>query len=636
MHPPAAIERPGKNHWCLARFLRVRYNVPAFPATGSAIPPGHTNQQSGGPRGAQTGIVGAQSTEEDRPHMRQTFSRRRLLIAASLASLAGCAPLAERPITPAKKTFALGRPAKLFADATVPQPLAGAALSLVGGRAGIPSVTTVNTIASQPDLILTFGALPPGYRGVAAGRSPLTAITDLRTPVEDVTAGQMISMLTQSASDWDSVGAPYSLPVQVHALAGLPFPRPLQPADSHLQVHTTLASLKRAVSRTPGSLALLPVDAVDWTVKNLGINGIYPAQGRGDLSQSAFAPFTLALGATQQLLEQGLDLNRLVEPLAQALSSSGPMLDMIAVGDIMLGRGVNNQMVAHNDYLYPYRRIRDELSTGDLRIANLECTITDLVPVPEDPYTFTFVSSKRAVDGLVYAGINALTVANNHSNGCGEPAFLDMLETLNSHHISVCGGGNTLAEARRPAILTAKGLRVALLGYDMIAPQGPFATSTSSGLAPVDLETLPADIAAARDLADVVIPYFHWGIEYTKDPTIDQQHVAHAAIDAGADMVLGNHPHWTQAIEEYRGKLIIYSFGNFIFDQDWSRPTMESMLIHFYWQKTTLCGIRLVPAIDENRCQPRVETPEEAVGVFERMWSGTDMLAQGEYGPEPE
>lgn len=132
------------------------------------------------------------------------------------------------------------------------------------------------------------------------------------------------------------------------------------------------------------------------------------------------------------------------------------------------------------------------------------------------------------------------------------------------------------------------------------------------------------------------MPYFHWGIEYTKDPTKVQQQVAHAAIDAGADIVLGNHPHWTQAIEEYRGKLIIYSFGNFIFDQDWSRPTMESMLIHFYWRGTTLTSLRFVPTLDENICQPRIETPAEAVGVFERMWSGTDMLAHGEYGPEPE
>jgi poly-gamma-glutamate capsule biosynthesis protein CapA/YwtB (metallophosphatase superfamily) len=567
--------------------------------------------------------------------MRQAISRRRFLVAASLASFAGCAPIASRSIKPAKKVFALGRPAKLFADATVPEPMATGAISTIGGQAGIPAITSVNTLVSQPDLILTFGSLPAGYRGVVAGQRPLTAITDLRTPVDNVSASQMISMLTQPSGNWENVGAPYSLPVQVHTLAELPLPQPIQPSGP-LQLHATLASLNHAISQALGSLALVPVDAVDWTVKNLGINGIYPAQGRGDLSQSAFAPFTLKLGATLSLLEQGLDLDKLVEPLAQELSTSIPTLDMIAVGDIMLGRGVNNQMVAHNDYLYPYRRIHDELSMADLRIANLECTITDLVAVPEDPSTFTFVSSKRAVDGLVYAGISALTVANNHSNGCGEPAFLDMLQTLDSHNIAVCGGGNTLAEARRPAIMTAKGLRAALLGYDMIAPQGPFATQTSSGLAPVDLETLSADIAAAREQADLVIPYFHWGIEYTKDPTMDQQHVAHAAIDAGADIVLGNHPHWTQAIEEYRSKLIIYSFGNFIFDQDWSRPTMESMLIHLYWRKTTLCNIRLVPTIDENRCQPRIETPQEAIGVFERMWSGTDMLVHGEYGPEPE
>jgi poly-gamma-glutamate synthesis protein (capsule biosynthesis protein) len=133
-----------------------------------------------------------------------------------------------------------------------------------------------------------------------------------------------------------------------------------------------------------------------------------------------------------------------------------------------------------------------------------------------------------------------------------------------------------------------------------------------------------------------VIPYFHWGIEYTKDPTAEQQRIARAAIDAGADMVLGNHPHWTQGIETYKGRLLIYSFGNFIFDQDWSRPTMEGMLLHLYWRGTTLAGIRFVPVIDVDRCQPRIMTPAEAQDVFDRLWSGTDMLARGQYGPEPE
>jgi poly-gamma-glutamate synthesis protein (capsule biosynthesis protein) len=567
-----------------------------------------------------------------------TFSRRRLLIVAAGATLAGCAPFVQQRPQLAATPFALRRPATFFADATVPRALAQDAMRLLAGQAGIATLTPATSLTAQPDLVLTFGAPPPHYSGAVASASPLTAISDLRTPVDNISAGQLASILSGTISDWKVVGAPVSLSIALHMLANLPYPNPKGVQSSvAAQSHTTFDSLIRAVSATPGTLALVPVEAANWTVKNIGIDGLYPAQERGNPAQATVAPFTLTLSASQTLIRQGLDVRKLAAALAKGLTATTPQtLDMIVVGDIMLGRGVNDQMVSHNDYLYPYRQIRAELQTADLRVANLECTLTDLVPPPTDPSTFTFVSSKRAVDGLVYAGFNAVTVANNHSNGSGEPAFLDMVHTLTSHQIAVCGGGHTLAEARKPAILTAKGLRVALLGYDMITPQGPFATATSSGLAPVDLETLPADIAAARQQADLVMPYFHWGIEYTKDPTKVQQQVAHAAIDAGADIVLGNHPHWTQAIEEYRGKLIIYSFGNFIFDQDWSRPTMESMLIHFYWRGTTLTSLRFVPTLDENICQPRIETPAEAVGVFERMWSGTDMLAHGEYGPEPE
>ena len=183
-----------------------------------------------------------------------------------------------------------------------------------------------------------------------------------------------------------------------------------------------------------------------------------------------------------------------------------------------------------------------------------------------------------------------------------------------------------------PAIKTAKGMRVAILSYDNIMPQGPFATETSWGLAPINVETLPDDLAAARRQADLVIPYFHWGIEYTKDPTTYQQGVARAAIDAGADMVLGNHPHWTQAIERYNGKLIIYSMGNFVFDQDWSEETLEGMLLHLYWRAGKLVSVRFRPTKDHNRCQPTIMSPAEAVGDFERMWSGSDMLASGLHG----
>jgi len=244
-----------------------------------------------------------------------------------------------------------------------------------------------------------------------------------------------------------------------------------------------------------------------------------------------------------------------------------------------------------------------------------------------------FVSPDSAVQGLAYAGFNAVTVANNHADGPGIPAFLDMLQKLHSAGIATCVGGDNLAAARKPAIISAKGVRIALLGYDLVSPQGPFATDTTGGITPYDPETIQGDITSARWVADLVIPYFHWGIEYTSVPTYQQQAAAHAAIRAGADMVLGNHPHWVQGIEEYEGKLIIYSMGNFVFDQFWSRPTMEGVMLHMYWRNNTLSSIRFVPVLDENLCQPNLITESDATDIFSRIWSATDQLAGGSYGP---
>ncbi len=563
------------------------------------------------------------------------LTRREVLATGAVLALAGCAPaMSARPAATATP-FVLRRPATLYVDGTVPASLGDVARVRLLAAAELQSVVSAASLAAKPDLVLTFGAPPTGYAAVSVGASPVTVLTHLRIPIDGVNSAQLTGLLGGQITDWAGVDAPYSIPVHVYTLAGLPVPDGLRLA-SGARAFPDIASLVGAVRGQPGSIALAPVEAADWSVRNLGVEGVYPAQGRGDAAAHPLSPFTLRLAAPQSLVSAGLNLSTLASKVGNVLASATPVLDFAAAGDVMLGRGVNNQMVARGDYLFPYRSVHDEFHAADLAVANLECTITDLVPVPTDPYTFDFVSSKRAVDGLVYAGFSALTVANNHAGGAGPGTLMDMVGTLRSHSIATTGGGNMLSEARAPAMMSAKGVRVAMLGYDGIGAQCPFATDHSPGLAQVDLTALPQDIAAARARADLVIPYFHWGIEYTKDPTREQQQVARAAIDAGADMVLGVHPHWVQAIESYKGKLIIYSLGNFIFDQDWSRPTMEGMLLHMYWRGTTLASLRFVPVLDVSRCQPRPMTPAEAVGVFERMWSGTDMLASGQYGPEPE
>jgi poly-gamma-glutamate synthesis protein (capsule biosynthesis protein) len=565
-------------------------------------------------------------------------ARRQLLVTAVTTMLAGCTQaLAPRPTVMPTPTppFALGRTATLYLDGTVPSALGKAVIQPISGVAGIPDVTTVPSLNPLPDLILTFGELPIGYTGAAVGTSPVTTITHLRVPIDSITADQAWALLSGTVTDWNAVGAPYSLPVHLFALQGLALPSGV-PLASNVQTVATTDALLSAVRAQAGSLALVPVELADWSVRNLGINGIYPAQGRGDVTQAAFGSLTLRIGAANKLVARGLDVGRLAVPLASVLATTIPTFDMVVASDIILGRGVNSKMVQYNDYLYPFRKVRDEFMSADWRVANLECTISDLVSPPTDPYTFTFITAKRAVDGLAYAGIQTVSVANNHSDNGGVESFMDMIDTLHKNNITVCGGGNNLAEARQPAIQTVKGTRVALLGYNEIPPAGRYADVNSPGIAPVDLTTLPQDIAAARKNADLVIPFFHWGIEYTKDPTTTQQRAAHLAIDSGADMVLGSHPHWIQATESYKGRLIIYSLGNFIFDQTWSRETLEGCMLHLYWRGTTLASIRFVPYLIEDRCQPNIISPAEAVDIFERIWSGTDMLASGKYGPEPE
>jgi poly-gamma-glutamate capsule biosynthesis protein CapA/YwtB (metallophosphatase superfamily) len=567
------------------------------------------------------------------------LTRRELLATVAVVSAAGvvaCAPFPSTDTKPTPVPFSLNRPVRVAADTTVPAALAQAAIQRLSGVAGIPSAE----LATQtPDLLLTFGAAPQGYTAVDLGASPLALYTHLRVPVDSVTADQARKLLAGQVSDWSQVGGPYSLPVALYAAQGLAAPSGVSLAGSAKAV-SSVDELIKAVRGKPGALAFAPTEAADWRVRNLGVDAVFPAQGKGDLAKAALPALTLRLAVSQELVSKGLDTRAVATALKSLLAAVATTVDMVAAGDIMLGRGVNNKMVAYGDYSYPYRGIHDELQSADYRVANLECTVTDVTPVPSDPHTFYFVSAAKAITGLTYAGFQTLTVANNHSNGPGgHPAFSDMLKNLRANNISVMGGGDTLAEARTPSIQTIKGVKFALLGYHdfaVVPAQGPAATDTSWGLAPAKLATLPDDITAARAKADIVIPYFHWGIEYTKVPTKAQQTLARAAIDAGADMVLGNHPHWTQGVEEYKGKLIIYSMGNFVFDQDWSRPTMEGMLIHFYWRDRTLVGVRFVPTLDRDRCQPRIMTQAEGVGVFQRMWSGTDILASGVYGPEYE
>ena len=144
--------------------------------------------------------------------------------------------------------------------------------------------------------------------------------------------------------------------------------------------------------------------------------------------------------------------------------------------------------------------------------------------------------------------------------------------------------------------MTVGGVRVAILGYDTIA-RSYAATATRPGSAQLSAAAVKADVAAARRAgADVVIVFPHWGTEYDPTPFGGQQRLARACIDAGADLVIGNHAHWAGAMETYKGKPIWYALGNFVFDQTWSEPTMEGITLELTFRGADLVQARMRPS----------------------------------------
>ncbi len=235
---------------------------------------------------------------------------------------------------------------------------------------------------------------------------------------------------------------------------------------------------------------------------------------------------------------------------------------LVFVGDVMLDDGPGRLIAAGGDPLAP---MAPWLADADVRIGNLECPLaTTGRPMASKIYTFR--ADPRAV--RVLAGrFDAMSVANNHSGDYGKAAFLETLAVLDGAGIRYFGGGRNLAEAHAPLWLEKRGLRIAVLGYNEFKPRAFEAGASHPGIAWSEDGHVIADIRAARAAgADVVIPFMHWGWEREPGPTPRQRRLARAMIDAGADAVVGSHPHVTQGAEVYRGKPIIYSLGNFVFD----------------------------------------------------------------------
>lgn len=250
------------------------------------------------------------------------------------------------------------------------------------------------------------------------------------------------------------------------------------------------------------------------------------------------------------------------------------------VGDIMLDRGVRSSVVKNfgNDYSALFAKLSAPLlKNSDIAFANLEGAASDQGVDQKNLYSFRM--DPEVIPALKGAGIDVLSMANNHVGDWGRNAFIDTLSRLKENEILYTGGGNNEAEAETPVIIEKYGMRIGFLGFSDVGPAWMEAGALKAGLLLASDPRFVEIVQNAAGQVDFLVVSFHWGDEYRPKHNIRQEHLAKKAAENGAKIVVGYHPHMIQDTETYKESFIAYSLGNFIFDQSWSKPTMQGLLL---------------------------------------------------------
>ena len=304
----------------------------------------------------------------------------------------------------------------------------------------------------------------------------------------------------------------------------------------------------------------------------------------------------------------------------------------IAVGDVMLTRGVGKQ-IRKNGPVFPFQPTAKTLREADLTFANLETQISTLgKPMPNKEVHFR--ATPQSVRGLIHAGIDVVSLANNHSMDFGADALFETMDILAHHGIAPVGAGMNETSARRSANFVRGGVKISVLAYSWNFYITVEAAVDKPGVAVVQRDKTPEklevaaiqhrkmtqEIKRAKTWADVVIVSFHWGWEYTDHPTETDRKTARLAVDAGANLVVGHHPHVIQGVERYRGQLICYSLGNFVFDQ-WRTRTRQGLMFRCHFDGNgKISSAELLPIIiDPQEFRPRIASGDVAKPILKAV-----------------
>ncbi len=459
-----------------------------------------------------------------------------------------------------------------------------------GDRPGATAPTTARPTASTPS------ASPP-----APTVGPLALVTHPSRPAIDISSALAADVVAGRVDNWSDLGAtpgPLRLLSSVAATGNSSLPG------------AEAAEVMTAITRDGAVLGAVPASAVTPRVRVVLVDGVHPL--RDPAAYPLTTPDEAALAVTTATV----------------------------VGDVMLARRVGARMAAAGDFAAVLRPTAARLASADLTVGNLEGTLSRLGRPRQGGDSFG--ADPRVRRGLLLAGFDVLSLANNHTGDYGPASLVETVRRVRAAGIVPVGAGADLAQAREPAVVERNGVTFGVVAFDAIG-ETPAASAARPGafrlrmqprtgpLVPADLRRVLGTVRELRSRVDVVMVLAHWGTQYTTRTVADQRRVGRALVDAGADIVVGGHPHWVQGVELRGDAPIAYSLGNYVFDMDFSRQTQEGAFLELVFWGSDLKAAELVPVRIGADFAPRVATGREGQAILERIWDASGRPLSGSH-----